>query len=190
MPADFLRLSRLLERLHASLTGVTAAQHHAKYLNTEAVAAVEAAGLALADGKDIKIEESLGTDHTWAGITCDGVADVNLVFGEVCYMKADGDFAKALATTAGTTMPAMAIALEDILATESGKFLLIGFIRDDTWSALTVGGLMYVDPNTAGDMTQTIGDFDAAGDLVQVLGIATTAVIIWFNPSYELVEIA
>ena len=49
---------------------------------------------------------------------------------------------------------------------------------------------MYVDPNAAGDMTQTIGDFDAAGNLVQVLGIATTAVIIWFNPSYEMVEIA
>ncbi|GAI28308.1 unnamed protein product, partial [marine sediment metagenome] len=28
MPADFLRLRRLLERLHTSLTGVTANQHH------------------------------------------------------------------------------------------------------------------------------------------------------------------
>lgn len=134
--------------------------------------------------------DKLLDDHTWCGITCYGTAYENLVFGEVCYQKADGDFAKALATTAGTTMPCMAIALEDILATNSGKFLLIGFIRDDHWSALTIGGLMYVDPNTTGDMTQTIGDFDAAGDLVQVLGIARSAVIIWFNPSYELVEIA
>ncbi len=30
MPTDFLRLSRLLERLHASLTGVTSDQHHAR----------------------------------------------------------------------------------------------------------------------------------------------------------------
>lgn len=148
------------------------------------------AGFSLMDGEGIDLQETLGTDHSYSGITCNGVADVNLVFGELCYMKADGDFAKALATAAGTTMPVMAIALEDILATESGLFLLIGFIRDHNWDALTIGGLIYADPNTAGDITQTIGDFDASGDLVQVLGIAVTAEIIWFNPSYELVEIA
>jgi len=130
------------------------------------------------------VTDKLLDDHTWDGITCYGTADVDLVFGEVCYQKADGDFAKGLATTAGTTMPVMAIALEDILADATGKFLLIGFIRDDTWGALTIGGIMYVDPNTAGDMTQ------ALGDLVQVLGVAKTAVIIYFSPSFEMVEIA
>ena len=147
-------------------------------------------GFDLIDGQTIDLQETLGNDHSYSGITCNGVADVDLVFGELCYMKADGDFAKALATTAGTTMPAMAIALEDILADASGLFLLVGFIRDDHWDTLTIGGIVYADPNTAGDMTQTIGDFDASGDLVQVLGIGKTAVIIWFNPSYELVEIA
>lgn len=148
------------------------------------------AGFSLMDGEGIDLQETLGTDHSYSGITCNGVADVDIVFGELCYMKADSDFAKALATTVGTTMPAMAIALEDIDADASGLFLLIGFIRDHSWDALTIGGLMYADPNTAGDMTQTIGDFDAASDLVQVLGIAVTAEIIWFNPSYEMVEIA
>lgn len=147
-------------------------------------------GFNLIDGHDIDLEETVGADHNWTGITCNGTAYENLVFGEVCYMKGDGKFGKGLATTVGTTMPVMAIVLEDIDADATGKFLLLGFIRDDDWSALTMGGIMYVDPNTAGDMTQTIGDFDAAGDLVQVLGIAMTAVIIFFNPSYELVEIS
>ena len=151
-----------------------------------AVAAVEAAGLALADGKCIKLEETLGTDHTYAGIICDGVAGEDLVFGEACYVKSDSKYGKCDADAAAT-MPVAAIALATIANNATGLFLVYGFIRDDSWSALTIGGLVYASC-TPGDLTQTKPS--ATGDQVQVVGVAVTAVIILFNPNYVLVEIA
>ncbi|GAH71398.1 unnamed protein product [marine sediment metagenome] len=43
--------------------------HHAKYLDTEAVSAVEAAGLALASGKNIRLVRIAGADLASSGLT-------------------------------------------------------------------------------------------------------------------------
>jgi len=84
-------------------------------------------------------------------------------------------------------MPGIALAT---CATTDGnpfEFLLLGFMRHDAW-AWTPGGLLYIDRTTAGALTQTAPA--TAGDQVQVVGVAITADIILFNPSYELVEIS
>jgi len=146
-------------------------------------------------GFELKLSEamhlpiaSLTTDHSYFGITTTATAGEILVFGEVCYMKAaDGRFWKADAN-AVATMPVSAMALASIAAAASGLFLLIGLVRDDSWSALTIGGICYGSSTAVGQITQTapVG----SGDQVQVVGLAYTAVVVWFNPSFELVEIA
>lgn len=140
--------------------------------------------LELADGKSIKLEETLGTDHTWCGLTCDGTAGEDLAIGEVCYLKSDGKFWKSDADAAAT-MPVVAMATAAISADASGVFLLMGFYRDDTWN-WTIGGFLYAS-TTAGAMTQTAPS--GSGDQVQKVGIALTADIVYFNPDITIVEI-
>jgi hypothetical protein len=62
MPADFLRLSRLLEKLHTSLTGVTSDQHHARQhaLNAGADHTGRAALSQMPEINDGVIDYSLG----------------------------------------------------------------------------------------------------------------------------------
>lgn len=155
------------------------------YTDVEAVAAVEAAGLSLASGKRVNIIQALTSDHTWSGITATLTAGENLTIGEIVYAKSDSKMWKGDADAAAT-MPVIAVATGTINADATGEFLLFGFFRDDTWN-WTVGGLLYCD-TTAGALTQTAPS--GSGDQVQVVGVAITADIIYFNPSLELVEIS
>lgn len=164
-----------------------ASAHHAKYTNAEAVAAAEAAGLALASGKNVKVISALTANNTWSGMSAVLTAGEVLALGEAVYLKAaDSRVWKALAT-ATTTMPGIALATCATVAGTAYEFLLRGFMRHDAWN-WTVGGLLYIDRTTAGALTQTAPS--TAGDQVQVAGIAITADIIFFCPSLELVEIS
>lgn len=142
------------------------------------------------DGSDLTAINSVilvsdGDDHTASAISVTATAGENLVFGEVCYLKSDGKFWKSNAD-ASTTMPVKAMALATINADASGSFLLIGITRDDSWS-WTIGGLIYASCTT-GALTQTAPS--GSGDQVQIVGWALTATIMYFNPSYEMVEVA
>ncbi len=132
------------------------------------------------------ITQNLASDHKWAGTTAPMTAGINLVLPQAVYVGGDGKMEKVLATGAGT-MPAIALAVRNINEDAEGEFLLQGFFRDDTWG-WTPGGLLYASRGTAGALTQT--QPATAGDQVQVVGIAITADIIHFNPSYELVEVS
>lgn len=182
-----IRLAHLTERAHGSLTGIGTDDHHAKYTDAEALAQVEAAGLALATGKNIKVISALTANNTWSGVSGVLTAGEVLALGNAVYLKgADSRTWKALATGTGT-MPGIALAT---CATEAGtayEFLLLGFMRHDAWS-WSPGGLFYVDRTTAGGLTQTAPT--TTGDQVQVLGVAITADIIYLCPSLELVEIS
>ena len=135
--------------------------------------------------ESLKLEEAVGTDHSWSGITVDGTAGENLTVGQTCYLKNDGKYWKSDADAAAT-MPVAAMATATIAADASGIFLLSGYMRDDTW-AWTVGGLLFADETTAGGMDQTAPA--GSGDQVQVVGYALTADIVYFNPCLEMVEI-
>jgi len=178
-------LASLTERAHGSLTGVGVSDHHTRYADSEAVSAVEAAGLALASGKRVELIQALTTDHTWSGITATMTAGEALAIGNAVYTKSDGKMGKANAS-AVSTMPNVALATGTISQDAAGEFLLSGFMRDDTW-AWTPGGFLYVG-TTAGELTQTRPS--GSGHQVQVVGVAITADIVLFNPSYELVEIS
>lgn len=126
-----------------------------------------------------------GTDQTVSGIIVNMTAGENLTFGSFCYLKSDGKLWKADADAAAT-MPVTLMATATISAEASGLFLAQGFARDDTW-AWTVGGLIYAS-TTPGALTQTAPSGSA--DIVQIVGVATHADRMYFNPQLVTVEIA
>lgn len=156
------------------------------YADSDAVAACEAAGLDLASGKNIKVIQALTSDHTWSGITAVMTAGTALTIGQICYVGVADSKMELADADAAATMPTIAMATATINENATGEFLLLGFIRDDTWT-WTIGSLLYVS-TTAGAMTHT--QPAGAGDQVQVVGVAITADIVYFNPSFELVEIS
>jgi hypothetical protein len=114
----------------------------------------------------------------------------SVVFGDVCYMAADGhlEFADASAIT---TIPGLYMALGTIAAAGSGEWLIFGIARNDTWN-WTIGtgtlGLIYISDagTTLNTLTQTMPA--VAGDQVQIAGHAISADIMMFNPDYTYVE--
>jgi hypothetical protein len=125
-------------------------------------------------------------DLCWTGIVAVLTAGEVLALGNSVYLKNDSKAWKALATAAAT-MPAIALATCATIANTDYDFLLLGFMRKDAW-AWTPGGLLYVSRATAGLLTQVLPAL--SGEQVQVVGVAITAAIILFNPSYELVEVS
>jgi uncharacterized membrane protein len=135
----------------------------------------------------MELNEEADGDHTASGITVDMTAaenkdeddqDVNLVFGDVCYVGSDGKLWKATAHIA-TDTPVRAMALATISKNTKGKVLLTGFVRDDTWD-WTVGGLVYLSADT-GQLTQTKPT--GTGEMIQAVGVATHADRIFFDPN-------
>ena len=132
---------------------------------------------------DFTARTGLASDLSAIGIKDAATIDTNTVgFGGALRLSADANFDDADSDTSAG-MPCSALALAS--GTGAGKpILLLGLIRNDAW-AWTPGGLVYVS-GTAGALTQTIPT--GAGKWVQVVGIARTATILFFNPSYVMVE--
>lgn len=136
----------------------------------------------------IKVFDSVASisDTSGKGIQSVLMAGENLSFGDIGYIKSDGKVWKADAD-ADTTMPAIVMALGTINADATGRFLHIGVVRDDTSWDWTVGATLYVD-TTAGAITETAPS--GSGDIVQVVGIAITADVIYFKPDLTIIELA
>ena len=129
-------------------------------------------------------------DHPWIieppvnvtanGITGSFVAGENLAFGDICYIKPiDGKAWKANAT-AVATCPGVIMSTGTISANVSGTFLINGIARNDAWS-WTINGTLFLS-TTAGLMTHTAPT--GTDQAQQILGIATNAKRIIFNPQY------
>lgn len=87
----------------------------------------------------------------------------SLVIGNAVYVKTDGDMDKAQANTAATT-ELLGLATETIVTTADGEVQADGFLTATTgeWDAvtgdtggLTAGSIYYLDPSTAGRITET-----------------------------------
>lgn len=144
--------------------------------------------ITVADGKSIILDDEPASDHGYSGIVSVHQADVTCAIGDVVSLAADGNYdfgdADAAATSTGLKM-----CVESITATNTGKMLDVGYVRDDTW-AWTVGGRIYlsITGTTGNTLTQTAPS--ATGDQVVVVGVATHADRMYFNPSSVLVEVA
>lgn len=129
---------------------------------------------------------NLDDDLNSADLSSDGVrvnfvAGENLSFGDICYMANTGKWNKASAT-AYATGRGMAMAAESILADAVGRFLLIGFARNDSWS-WTVGEELYLS-EISGEMTHTPPT--ASNSTTQLLGLAINSTRVYFNPSPDV----
>jgi len=129
----------------------------------------------------LELSNSPGANNTGSGIITTDTVGEDASAGEILYMKADGKYWLADADGVAT-MPAKVMAMEDISANATGKLLHMGYFRHDAWDWTLGNGeanLLWASV-TPGAMSQTqpVG----SGDQVQVVG--------YFNPSYELVEIA
>ena len=137
----------------------------------------------------IDLPNAPAADETgWGLETTDTVGEI-VEAGEILYMKADGKYWLADADGVAT-MPALVMAMEDLAADASGRLLHIGYMRQDAWDWTLANGeanLLWASV-TPGAMSpdQPVG----AGDQVQVVAYIVSADRVFFNPSYELVEVA
>lgn len=137
---------------------------------------------------DIILTAEPASDHLAKGVKIALTAGADLNFGDVGYIKSDGKVglidADAIATMSGLVMCCDA----SIANNASGNFLVLGVARDDTW-AWTVGGLIYatVTGTTGNTLSQTAPT--GTDDVVQIIGVATHADRILFNPQLVQIEL-
>ena len=127
-------------------------------------------------------------DHSVNGLYGSFIADATVGFGDACFVNSDGEMAIGKADAIATAS-CVGLAMAAITGASSGNFLLFGLARDDTWT-WTVGGMIYL--STTGSTTNTLTQTtpSGSGDVVQILGVATHADRMLFNPQLSQVEIA
>lgn len=134
-----------------------------------------------------KLTAAPASDHLASGLQVVLNANEAQAFGDVCYIDASGQAhlidADAIASMSAVVMCADA----SIGANADGNYLLLGFARDDTW-AWTVGGVIY--GTVTGTSGNTLSQTAPTGtdDVVQIMGVATHADRMYFNPQLVQVE--
>lgn len=132
--------------------------------------------------------DSTPADNKVSGTTATFTAAESLTIGDVCYLNSAGKMAKATAAAEGTAR-CVAIAAAGITGDETGVFLLKGFFQcTGSFPTYTVGGAIYTPEGSGGAPTQTAPSTD--GDFVQVIGYATSADAIYFDPDNTIIEVA
>src|SRR3989338_4866796 len=132
----------------------------------------------------IKLMETPTTNQTASGLIVSMTYGESITIGDLLYFKSDGKVYQADAN--GTsTYPVMGLALATA-SSGSNNVLLHGIYKDTTkWTGgtnLTVGGVCYLS-TTAGGTTQA--QPGTINDVIQVVGVATAANVIYFNPSAD-----
>ena len=125
-----------------------------------------------------------------SGVTASFTAGEALEDGEVVYLKAaDTKVWKAVATAAATSR-AMGMVVKDAAADATVQVLLQGFLRADTnFPTWTIGGALYTpEAETTGKNVPEQAAPDSTGDFVQVIGWASDANTVYFNPSNDIIE--
>ena len=141
------------------------------------------AAVSVISGGHLALTPAPLADGGSSGLKATMTVDANTVgVASALHLDADGNWIEADANVA-SAMPCTALALES--GTGSKSVLFYGFMRKDAW-AWTIGAPIYVS-TTVGVLTQTAPS--AIGDQVQVVGIATHADRMFFNPNYIIAEV-
>lgn len=161
----------------ASAAEALAGSDDAKFLT-----AVSAKGL-----PSIYPDSTPDADHTAHGIKATFTAHDAQAFGDMCFLNADGELAIADADAIASGVVVAMCADASIAADASGNYLLFGSARDDSWD-WTPGGLIYLSTTgtTGNTMTQTAPS--GTDDCIVILGVATHADRMIFNPQLVIVE--
>lgn len=132
----------------------------------------------------IKLNETPTTDKTASGLIVSMTYGESITIGDLLYFKSDGKVYKADAD-GSSTYPVMGLALATA-SSGSNSVLLHGIYKDVGRYNFTVGGVVYLS-KTAGAEIQTLSSFTVTNDVIQVVGIATHADRIYFNPSVDYI---
>lgn len=128
------------------------------------------------------------TDHSATGVKVVLTAHDSQAFGDVAFINSSGE-AALIDADAIASMTAVVMCIDEtISANASGNYLMIGIARDDTWN-WTVGGQIYgtVTGTTGNTLSQTAPT--ATDDVVQIMGVATHADRMYFNPQLVQIEL-
>jgi len=134
----------------------------------------------------IELDPTPTTNATAQGTIIKVTYGESISFQNALYLASDGKYYKAKGDVA-TTTPCIALAIDSGIANDTNKkVLLFGIIRNDTdnW---TGGSCIYLDEATSGNIKDTVPA--GSGNQVQRLGIALSADVIYFNPSFDVIEI-
>ena len=123
------------------------------------------------------------TDGCCSGLTTEKTVGENVAFKDVLYLKSDGKFWKADASTGSTTIGLMMVASETISISATGTFIKQGKL---TTTGLITGSIYYLS-TTTGEITSTAPT--ASGEFVRILGYALSTTILLFDPSQDYIEI-
>lgn len=141
---------------------------------------------------DKELDNAPDATDTGNGITTIDTVGENVIPGDVLYMAATGKYLKANAGAVGT-MPGLVMAMETKNADDLCKLLHMGYFREDSRWDWTLGAgeanLLYVH-TVAGDIVQFANKPAVAGQQCQIVGYVVTDNVIFFNPSYEMVQIS
>lgn len=139
------------------------------------------------DNNSPEIDSIPDNDHESSGTKITLIANEDQYFGDICYIYSNGNAKIANATVISTSSAIVMCSDNRIDANTSGSYLLNGIARNDSWS-WTVGGLVYLTTNgtTSNTLSQTAPS--ATNNVIQIIGIATHADRIFFNPSLVQVE--
>jgi len=127
-------------------------------------------------------------DHSADGIYITLNANENQAFGDVCYIDTDGQAHLGDASVIATSSVQVMCVDESISANADGKYMVMGVARNDTWT-WTVGGLIYltITGTTGNTLSQTAPT--ATDEVVQIVGRATHADRMIFNPQLSQIEL-
>lgn len=128
---------------------------------------------------------SPSADHTATGPqTATFAAGTSVTVMDLVYLGSASKWLLADATTTATSVGQLAISLESKTDTQLMKVALPGtFVRNDSWN-WTPGDVLYVS-KTPGAITTT--QPSGTDEVIRVVGRATTADVIYFEPSEDWV---
>ena len=137
---------------------------------------------------DIKLDAVLSGDETWSGIVLAGTAGDTLAVGDVCYLQtADTKWELVDGILDGTNVGfklQLGICVLAASADAATEMLVYGKVRSAAFPAFTVGAPVYLD-DTAGDLTVT--QPSTTNFAIRIVGYATTAEDLFFNPSNDYI---
>lgn len=126
-------------------------------------------------------------DSTATGRVATFTAGETLNFGDVVYLKSDGEM-YLIDADAEATLPGVYMALATMTDGNDGLFLVNGWVRNDAWD-WTIGIMLYSSLIGVTDSTVTETRPTLTGDYVQLLGFALSADVINFMPNIMLIKL-
>jgi hypothetical protein len=124
------------------------------------------------------------SDQTASGMRITLNCGENFSFGQIGYINTAGVVMKADADAIATSNALfMALGTVTISSSSAGTLLIMGVVRNDSWT-LTVGSLVYLS-TTAGAITQD--QPSGTDDVIQILGFATHADRMVFKPELNYI---